>query len=953
MSVKLNIALCGGMPEQGYSGGRYHAWIMAESLAAAGHSVTVFTNTKPGFSSDFEALPSHGTITISAGALSVPFSTADAAFDIVVLVPDQHSGLDYYLNAVCLARDSGAQLVLLNFESPNWFNALSPVTRPEGLWRGWFMASAYASVVLSSTAEGSHFAQRYYDQAPADCVFTHAWPAINDAALAQSQPAPKKPQVLLFLRGAADAHKGGQQCARLFSPALQGHTLILVCARALAEQVVADLQDKAAAYGITLCPVHDVSDVEKFQLIRQSRAVVFPSFFEGFGYPPVEALLSGTRCVAFDLPVLREVSGDAVDLVPVGDWNALRDRLAAILGEPDRPPIGPENLAARVSMDGFARRLTKIFCDRLATPRPVALDTLHGVPLIAAIRSLRAPGGGGGELRARVKLTADMPTDSPKQVGVKPKVLGVILARGGTQWVPGVNLRPLAGRPLIEWTIQAGLGAQSIDRLIVSTNDDDIIDVARACGCDVPFKRPAQLATDTSDSMSVVRHALGEVTGYDFVVLLQPTSPLRTAEDIDKAVAIAMTSPKGTTFSAHLVDKSAFLMFRQSAEGRRIDVPVQSGVAGRRQDLPPLHAQNGAIYVAATDHILGGGGFMTDGTIPYIIDRDRAVDVGDAANWSIAEALLTSRLAKQADLSQRQRPEVAPAPVSRSAVDLKGQTHLAPAMAASLARHSLQRQRQGIDFGLITAQLREGFAVRRHTPNQAAFDAYLDKVDYAVNFPAYVQEFGTGDVFIGKALEHWMSLDFIDLKDGAVVMDVAACHSPFVDIVARLYPQVQCYMQDQVYKPGVHGLKIGSDATCIPLPDGSVDSIVAHNSWEHFEGNADIRFISEAARLLRPGGKLTIIPLFLKEKCEIWTSPAVWETKYHTQQGMPPFDPRGEIVVREDVKQRQAKFHSPWTLKDDLSFITDLTFEIIAYDDMGRGPCQPRWALIGQKKVPN
>lgn len=219
-------------------------------------------------------------------------------------------------------------------------------------------------------------------------------------------------------------------------------------------------------------------------------------------------------------------------------------------------------------------------------------------------------------------------------------VLGLITARGGSKGIPRKNITPVGGRPLIDWTIQAGLAAQTIDRLILSSDDDEIIAVARACGCDVPFRRPAELATDTCDSMSVVRHALGEVPGFDLVVLLQPTSPLRTAEDIDNAVAVALTSPRHTTISVHAVEKSAYLMYRQTDEGHLADVIDLGMPIGRRQDLPPLYAQNGAIYVAETAHIVAGGGFMTTGTRPYIMDRERSFDVDDPSDLIIVDAFL-------------------------------------------------------------------------------------------------------------------------------------------------------------------------------------------------------------------------------------------------------------------------------------------------------------------------
>ena len=126
-------------------------------------------------------------------------------------------------------------------------------------------------------------------------------------------------------------------------------------------------------------------------------------------------------------------------------------------------------------------------------------------------------------------------------------VLALIPARGGSKGVPGKNIRPAGGKPLIAWTIEAAKCSRYIDRLILSTDDPAIVAVAKQFGCDVPFMRPAELATDQADSMVVVRHALQAIgERYDYLVLLQPTSPLRIAADIDAAVERCLQSDAPT-----------------------------------------------------------------------------------------------------------------------------------------------------------------------------------------------------------------------------------------------------------------------------------------------------------------------------------------------------------------------------------------------------------------------
>src|ERR1039458_650454 len=113
-------------------------------------------------------------------------------------------------------------------------------------------------------------------------------------------------------------------------------------------------------------------------------------------------------------------------------------------------------------------------------------------------------------------------------------VLGVVPARGGSKGVPRKNIRMAAGKPLIAWTIEKALKSQYIDRLVLSSEDLEIMEVALRYGCDVPFRRPVELASDDTPGIAPVLHVLEKLPGYSYVALLQPTSPSRAAEDIDR-----------------------------------------------------------------------------------------------------------------------------------------------------------------------------------------------------------------------------------------------------------------------------------------------------------------------------------------------------------------------------------------------------------------------------------
>jgi N-acylneuraminate cytidylyltransferase len=213
------------------------------------------------------------------------------------------------------------------------------------------------------------------------------------------------------------------------------------------------------------------------------------------------------------------------------------------------------------------------------------------------------------------------------------RVLGLITARGGSKGLPGKNVLPAAGRPLIAWTIDAARASRSIDHLILSTDDPAIADVARGCGCDVPFLRPAPLASDTATSIDVVLHALDAVPGFDVVVLLQPTSPLRTARDIDDTCAL-LTAHTPAVVSVSPVEQSPYWMFRVGAD-RRLEalLPLPPG-ASRRQDLPPVYALNGAVYAADVEWLRGTRSFIHATTAAHVMPVERSIDIDTAADFA-------------------------------------------------------------------------------------------------------------------------------------------------------------------------------------------------------------------------------------------------------------------------------------------------------------------------------
>ncbi|HZV84696.1 MAG TPA: acylneuraminate cytidylyltransferase family protein [Brevundimonas sp.] len=218
-------------------------------------------------------------------------------------------------------------------------------------------------------------------------------------------------------------------------------------------------------------------------------------------------------------------------------------------------------------------------------------------------------------------------------------VLAVITARGGSKGLPRKNALPFRGEPLIVWTIRAAQASGHIDHLIVSTDDAEIAAVCRAQGCEVPFIRDATLASDTATSIDVVLDAADRVPGYDVVVLLQPTSPLRTAADIDATLAVMEKSGASSATTVSEAPCHPFLIFRTDAE-QRLEVYAEpaEGQSLRRQDLPAAYRLNGAVYAADLAWLRAGRKLVAPGeTVAMVMPTGRSSDIDTLKDFEAAE----------------------------------------------------------------------------------------------------------------------------------------------------------------------------------------------------------------------------------------------------------------------------------------------------------------------------
>ncbi|MFC4768237.1 cytidylyltransferase domain-containing protein [Effusibacillus consociatus] len=220
-------------------------------------------------------------------------------------------------------------------------------------------------------------------------------------------------------------------------------------------------------------------------------------------------------------------------------------------------------------------------------------------------------------------------------------VLAIIPARGGSKGVPRKNIREVAGKPLIAWTIEEAKKSKYIDRLILSTEDAEIMTVAESWGCEVPFQRPLELAQDDTPGIDTVLHAVDILSPkYDYVVLLQPTSPLRTAEDIDGCIEQCVNQGAPACVSVTEPEKSPYWMYTLD-EGNALKPLVQTErLILRRQDLPKVYSLNGAVYVAECQWLREKKGFVNIGTVAFPMPHSRSVDVDTEFDLRVVGILL-------------------------------------------------------------------------------------------------------------------------------------------------------------------------------------------------------------------------------------------------------------------------------------------------------------------------
>lgn len=374
----LRVCIFTTIPKGLYSGGRYLSLILAYALRRAGAEVTYVTNNLPLFDADFAAYEDGFPLRkVVSPTFEVP---EDVAADWVVVIPTGSFDDTFYDAALGKAEAWGARVALLSFETPNWFNRVSPYARSAMPTESWRKVVARGGAVITIAREGIEPARRFFGEDRKDLVFDYWHPAINDLAAAQARANPDGCRRITAFVRTEDRHKGAHDLLNLDPTLMAGQTLSLVFGRGVNRPYVDALARHFGGTGSTRIELYDrISDLEKFDLLASSKMLLFPSYFEGYGYPPVEAGWMDVPSVAYDLPLLHETVADTACYAPPGDVAAFGRGIAHLLASPRAPGavrgglvIAPDTLNAGraflASLERAADRVTPM----LAVARPAA-----------------------------------------------------------------------------------------------------------------------------------------------------------------------------------------------------------------------------------------------------------------------------------------------------------------------------------------------------------------------------------------------------------------------------------------------------------------------------------------------------------------------------------------------------------------------------------------------------
>ena len=218
--------------------------------------------------------------------------------------------------------------------------------------------------------------------------------------------------------------------------------------------------------------------------------------------------------------------------------------------------------------------------------------------------------------------------------------LAIIPARGGSKRLPRKNILDLCGKPLISWSIEAALKSKYISKVVVSSDDEEILNISSNFGADI-IKRPYELANDTATTFDTVKHTIDNFENYDYIVLLQPTSPLRNEKHIDEAIELLEEKQADAIVSVCEMDHSPLWSNTLPKDGNMRGFLREEILNKRSQDLEKYYRLNGAVYICKTDKLLENKSFfLKDNIFAYIMDRKSSIDIDEEIDFLFAQRVI-------------------------------------------------------------------------------------------------------------------------------------------------------------------------------------------------------------------------------------------------------------------------------------------------------------------------
>ena len=222
--------------------------------------------------------------------------------------------------------------------------------------------------------------------------------------------------------------------------------------------------------------------------------------------------------------------------------------------------------------------------------------------------------------------------------------LAIIPARGGSKRLPRKNVLDLNGKPLIAYSIEAGLDSSYIDKVVVTSDNDEILTISKKYGA-ITINRPNELASDTATTFDAIKHAVDNYEKYDYIVLLQPTSPLRDRDHIDKAIELLESKNADAIVSVCKMDHSPLWSNTLDESLSMAGFLKDEALNKRSQDLEKYYRLNGAIYICKTEKLLEEKSFfLKENIFSYVMDRKSSVDIDEEIDFKIAEVILNKLL---------------------------------------------------------------------------------------------------------------------------------------------------------------------------------------------------------------------------------------------------------------------------------------------------------------------